>query len=30
VFDVTYALDDVADAYRDMDERRVVKPLLRP
>ncbi|HET8616765.1 MAG TPA: zinc-dependent alcohol dehydrogenase family protein [Actinomycetales bacterium] len=30
VFDATYALADVADAYRDMDERRVVKPLLRP
>jgi threonine dehydrogenase-like Zn-dependent dehydrogenase len=30
VFDATYALDDVAQAYRDMDERRVVKPLLRP
>lgn len=29
VFDATYALDDVADAYRDMDERRVIKPLLR-
>jgi hypothetical protein len=30
VFDATYALDDVADAYRDMDSRRVIKPLLRP
>lgn len=30
VFDATYALDDVAAAYRDMDERRVIKPLLRP
>jgi threonine dehydrogenase-like Zn-dependent dehydrogenase len=29
VFDATYALDDVADAYRDMDARRVIKPLLR-
>lgn len=30
VFDATYALGDVASAYRDMDERRVIKPLLRP
>jgi threonine dehydrogenase-like Zn-dependent dehydrogenase len=30
VFDATYALADVADAYRDMDERRAIKPLLRP
>jgi threonine dehydrogenase-like Zn-dependent dehydrogenase len=30
VFDSTYALADVADAYRDMDSRRVIKPLLRP
>lgn len=30
VFDATYALDDVAEAYRDMDARRVIKPLLRP
>lgn len=30
VFDATYDLNDVADAYRDMDERRVIKPLLRP
>jgi threonine dehydrogenase-like Zn-dependent dehydrogenase len=30
VFDATYALADVADAYRDMDARRVIKPLLRP
>jgi threonine dehydrogenase-like Zn-dependent dehydrogenase len=30
VFDATYALEDVADAYRDMDSRRVIKPLLRP
>jgi threonine dehydrogenase-like Zn-dependent dehydrogenase len=29
VFDATYALDDVADAYCDMDARRVIKPLLR-
>jgi threonine dehydrogenase-like Zn-dependent dehydrogenase len=30
VFDATYALADVADAYRAIDERRVIKPLLRP
>jgi threonine dehydrogenase-like Zn-dependent dehydrogenase len=30
VFDATYALADVADAYRDMDKRRAIKPLLRP
>jgi threonine dehydrogenase-like Zn-dependent dehydrogenase len=30
VFDATYALNDVADAYRDMDARRSIKPLLRP
>jgi threonine dehydrogenase-like Zn-dependent dehydrogenase len=30
VFDTTFALADVADAYRGMDERRVIKALLRP
>jgi threonine dehydrogenase-like Zn-dependent dehydrogenase len=30
VFDRTLPLDDVADAYRAMDERRTVKPLLQP
>ena len=30
VFDVTLPLDDVADGYRAMDERRAIKVLLRP
>jgi threonine dehydrogenase-like Zn-dependent dehydrogenase len=30
VFDATYALADVADAYRAMDERTAIKTLLRP
>jgi threonine dehydrogenase-like Zn-dependent dehydrogenase len=30
VFDRTYALGDVADAYRDMDQRAVLKALLKP
>jgi threonine dehydrogenase-like Zn-dependent dehydrogenase len=30
VFDRTYALDGVADAYRDMDQRTVLKALLKP
>lgn len=30
VFDRTYALADVADAYRDMDERKTIKALLKP
>jgi threonine dehydrogenase-like Zn-dependent dehydrogenase len=30
VFDLTLALDQVAEAYRAMDERRTIKPLLRP
>jgi len=30
VFDLTLPLDDVADAYRAMDERRAIKPLLQP
>ncbi|EWC62669.1 Threonine dehydrogenase [Actinokineospora spheciospongiae] len=30
VFDAEYPLEQVADAYRDMDARKVVKPLLRP
>lgn len=30
VFDVEFGLDDVAEAYRAMDERRSIKPLLRP
>jgi threonine dehydrogenase-like Zn-dependent dehydrogenase len=30
VFDLTLPLDDVADGYRAMDERRAIKTLLRP
>ncbi|GAA3056160.1 zinc-dependent alcohol dehydrogenase family protein [Actinokineospora globicatena] len=30
VFDAEYALASVADAYTDMDNRKVIKPLLRP
>ncbi|WP_026425290.1 zinc-dependent alcohol dehydrogenase family protein [Actinokineospora inagensis] len=30
VFDADYSLTTVADAYADMDNRKVVKPLLRP
>ncbi len=30
VFDRTYQLADVADAYRDMDERKTIKALLKP
>ncbi len=30
VFDVQMPLDDVAEGYRAMDERRAVKVLLRP
>jgi threonine dehydrogenase-like Zn-dependent dehydrogenase len=30
VFDLTLPLDDVAEAYRTMDERRAIKVLLRP
>ncbi len=30
VFDLTTTLDDVADAYRQMDERTAIKALLRP
>jgi threonine dehydrogenase-like Zn-dependent dehydrogenase len=30
VFDQTLPLDQVADAYRAMDERRAIKTLLRP
>jgi threonine dehydrogenase-like Zn-dependent dehydrogenase len=30
VFDATMPLDDVAEAYRAMDERRSIKVLLRP
>jgi threonine dehydrogenase-like Zn-dependent dehydrogenase len=30
VFDLTLPLDQVADGYRAMDERRVIKTLLRP
>jgi threonine dehydrogenase-like Zn-dependent dehydrogenase len=30
VFDATFALDQVADAYRAMDERTAIKSLLRP
>ncbi|SER55760.1 zinc-dependent alcohol dehydrogenase family protein [Actinokineospora terrae] len=30
VFDAEYPLDRVADAYTDMDNRKVIKPLLRP
>ena len=30
VFDLTLPLDDVADGYRAMDERRAIKVLLRP
>ena len=30
VFDVTLPLDEVAEAYRAMDERRAIKTLLRP
>lgn len=30
VFDATFALSDVADAYRAMDERTAIKTLLRP
>jgi threonine dehydrogenase-like Zn-dependent dehydrogenase len=30
VFDLQLGLDDVAEAYRAMDERRAVKVLLRP
>ena len=30
VFDVTLPLDQVAEAYRAMDERRAIKTLLRP
>ncbi len=30
VFDVTMSLDDVAEGYRAMDERRAIKVLLRP
>ena len=30
VFDLTLPLDQVAEAYRAMDERRAIKALLRP
>ena len=30
VFDLTLPLDDVAEAYRAMDERRAIKVLLQP
>jgi threonine dehydrogenase-like Zn-dependent dehydrogenase len=30
VFDLTLPLDQVAEGYRAMDERRVIKTLLRP
>jgi threonine dehydrogenase-like Zn-dependent dehydrogenase len=30
VFDMTLPLDQVAQAYRAMDERRAIKTLLRP
>jgi threonine dehydrogenase-like Zn-dependent dehydrogenase len=30
VFDLTLPLDQVAEGYRAMDERRAIKPLLRP
>jgi threonine dehydrogenase-like Zn-dependent dehydrogenase len=30
VFDMTLPLDDVAEGYRAMDERRAIKVLLRP
>ena len=30
VFDLTLPLDDVAEGYRAMDERRAIKTLLRP
>jgi threonine dehydrogenase-like Zn-dependent dehydrogenase len=30
VFDLTLALDQVAEGYRAMDERRAIKTLLRP
>jgi threonine dehydrogenase-like Zn-dependent dehydrogenase len=30
VFDVTLPLDEVAEGYRAMDERRAIKVLLRP
>jgi threonine dehydrogenase-like Zn-dependent dehydrogenase len=30
VFDLTLALDEVAEAYAAMDERRAIKSLLRP
>lgn len=30
VFDQTLPLDEVAEAYRAMDERRAIKTLLRP
>jgi threonine dehydrogenase-like Zn-dependent dehydrogenase len=30
VFDLTLPLDEVAEAYRAMDERRAIKALLRP
>jgi len=30
VFDLTLPLDQVAEAYRAMDERRAIKTLLRP
>ena len=30
VFDLTLPLDQVAEAYRAMDERRAIKTLIRP
>ncbi len=30
VFDLTLPLEDVAEGYRAMDERRAIKALLRP
>jgi threonine dehydrogenase-like Zn-dependent dehydrogenase len=30
VFDLTLPLDEVAEGYRAMDERRAIKALLRP
>jgi threonine dehydrogenase-like Zn-dependent dehydrogenase len=30
VFDLTFPLDQVAEGYRAMDERRAIKALLRP
>jgi threonine dehydrogenase-like Zn-dependent dehydrogenase len=30
VFDLTLSLDQVAEGYRAMDERRAIKALLRP